>query len=87
MPFVVAPIPMARTGGSVHGQFQATKMFLFDFYFDIYSCADRLQTLTAWMALMLEYYDDPCRLIDHMAMMDRHMHRHVKVHSESGFHV
>ena len=36
---------MARTGGSVHGQFQATKMFLFDFYFDIYSCADRLQTL------------------------------------------
>ena len=57
-------------------------MFLFDFYFNIYSCADREQTLTAWMALMLEYYDDPCRLIDHMAMMDRHMHRHVKVKHE-----
>ena len=72
MPFLVAPF---LGHGQFHGQFQATKMFLFDFYFDIYSCADRLQTLTAWIALMLEYYaDDPCHLIDHMAMMDRRRH-------------
>ena len=66
-------------------------MFLFDFYFHIYSCADRVQTLTALMALNLEYHEHPCRFIHyHMAMMDRR-NRHVlsqtQVHSESGFHV
>ena len=57
-------------------------MFLFDFYFNINSCVDRVQTLTAWMTLMLEYNDDPCRLIDHMAMMDRRRHVVLKVKHE-----